>query len=69
MIVTSSRDKSLIVWHLTKEDRVYGLPRRRLTNHSHFIKDVILSSDGQFALSGSWDQTVVFSKIMNPNGR
>ncbi|THG12911.1 hypothetical protein TEA_021389 [Camellia sinensis var. sinensis] len=55
MIVTSSRDKSLIVWHLTKEDRVYGLPRRRLTGHSHFVEDVVLSSDGQFALSGSWD--------------
>ncbi|KAL7236448.1 hypothetical protein ACSBR1_019691 [Camellia fascicularis] len=68
MIVTSPRDKSLIVWHLTKEDRVHGLPRRRLTGHSHFVKDVILSSDDQFALSGNWDQTVVFSKIMNPNG-
>ncbi|MQM12436.1 hypothetical protein Taro_045354 [Colocasia esculenta] len=23
--------------------------------HSHFVQDVVLSSDGQFALSGSWD--------------
>ncbi|KAL6209580.1 hypothetical protein ACLB2K_020520 [Fragaria x ananassa] len=29
--------------------------RRRLIGHSHFVQDVILSSDGQFALSGSWD--------------
>ncbi|OIW10114.1 hypothetical protein TanjilG_21951 [Lupinus angustifolius] len=55
MIVTASRDKSLIVWHLTKEDKTYGVPRRRLTGHSHFVQDVVLSSDGQFALSGSWD--------------
>ncbi|XP_052176072.1 guanine nucleotide-binding protein subunit beta-like protein [Diospyros lotus] len=55
MIVTASRDKSIILWHLTKEERVYGVARRRLTGHSHFVEDVVLSSDGQFALSGSWD--------------
>ncbi|WZZ31457.1 hypothetical protein YC2023_014858 [Brassica napus] len=27
----------------------------RFTGHSHFVEDVVLSSDGQFALSGSWD--------------
>ncbi|CAL0322258.1 unnamed protein product [Lupinus luteus] len=55
MIVSASRDKSIIVWHLTKQDQTYGVPRRRLTGHSHFVQDVVLSSDGQFALSGSWD--------------
>jgi len=64
MIVSSSRDKSILVWHLTKDTSsvldgsdapAYGVPRRRLTGHSHFIEDVVLSSDGQFALSGSWD--------------
>ncbi|KAF6138898.1 hypothetical protein GIB67_025627 [Kingdonia uniflora] len=54
-IVTSSRDKSLLVWHLTKEDNNYAIPHRRLTGHSHFVQDVVLSSDAQFALSGSWD--------------
>ncbi|KAK4395728.1 Guanine nucleotide-binding protein subunit beta-like protein [Sesamum angolense] len=55
MIVTSSRDKSIILWALTKEERSYGVARRRLTGHGHFVQDVVLSSDGQFALSGSWD--------------
>ncbi|KAI8531928.1 hypothetical protein RHMOL_Rhmol11G0174200 [Rhododendron molle] len=55
MIVTASRNKSIILWNLTKEDKVYGLPHRRVTGHSHFVQDVVLSSDGQFALSGSWD--------------
>ncbi|XP_057952468.1 small ribosomal subunit protein RACK1 [Malania oleifera] len=55
MIVTASRDKSIILWHLTKDSGTYGVPRRRLTGHSHFVQDVVLSSDGQFALSGSWD--------------
>ncbi|MCD7446666.1 hypothetical protein HAX54_014437 [Datura stramonium] len=31
MIVTSSRDKSIIVWHLTKDGPQYGVPHRRLT--------------------------------------
>ncbi|KAF6163521.1 hypothetical protein GIB67_002526 [Kingdonia uniflora] len=55
MIVSSSRDKSVLVWRLTKEGESYGVPHRRLTGHSHFVQDVVLSSDGQFALSGSWD--------------
>jgi guanine nucleotide-binding protein subunit beta-2-like 1 protein len=55
MIVSSSRDKSIILWSLTKDEKTYGVARRRLTGHSHFVQDVVLSSDGQFALSGSWD--------------
>merc|ERR1712033_124474 len=31
---------------------------KRLTGHGHFVSDVVLSSDGHFALSGSWDHTL-----------
>lgn len=60
MIVSSSRDKSILVWDLNKEQSFTdsssaGFTRRRLTGHSHFVQDVVLSSDGQYALSGSWD--------------
>jgi len=55
MIVSASRDKSIILWQINKDEKAYGVPRRRLTGHSHFVQDVVLSSDGQFALSGSWD--------------
>ncbi|KAE8735181.1 hypothetical protein F3Y22_tig00000376pilonHSYRG00010 [Hibiscus syriacus] len=51
MIVTSSRDKSIILWHLTKDEKNCGVAHRRLTGHSHFVQDVVLSSDSQFALS------------------
>ncbi|EEC79656.1 hypothetical protein OsI_20897 [Oryza sativa Indica Group] len=65
-IVSSSRDKSLLVWDITNPSTAvatdpeaappeYGVSYRRLTGHSHFVQDVVLSSDGQFALSGSWD--------------
>ncbi len=30
----------------------------RACSHSHFVQDVAISSDGQFALSGSWDGTL-----------
>merc|ERR1712114_130418 len=56
---SSSRDKSLIVWKLTRDDvGNYGIPQKRLHGHGHFISDVVLSSDGHFALSGSWDKTL-----------
>jgi len=58
MLVTGSRDKSIIVWTLTREEGNYGFARRALRGHNHFVSDIVLSSDGQFALSGSWDGTL-----------
>ena len=63
-IVSASRDKSVLVWDLSNPApspadgtvaNEYATPYRRLTGHGHFVQDVVLSSDGQFALSGSWD--------------
>merc|ERR1719253_2561384 len=62
-ILSSSRDKSVIVWQLTREDTEYGFPKRALTGHSHFVQDVKISSDGLFALSGSWDGTLLLWEI------
>jgi len=46
-------------WNLTRDDPVYaGQPQRALVGHAHFVSDVVLSSDGQFALSCSWDKTL-----------
>lgn len=53
-----SRDKSIIVWNLTHEEGTYGQAKRALKGHSHFVQDVVISSDGQFALSGGADQSV-----------
>jgi len=59
VIVSSSRDKSLIMWKLAREDAlITGQPQKALRGHGHFVTDVVLSSDGQFALSGSWDKTL-----------
>ncbi|KAG5513420.1 hypothetical protein PMAC_001484 [Pneumocystis sp. 'macacae'] len=57
MIVSASRDKTIIVWELTG-DGGYGVPKKALRGHSHFIQDLAISSDGQYVLSASWDKTL-----------
>jgi len=57
-LLSASRDHSIVRWQLTREDGNYGTPKRSLRGHSHFVQDVVISSDGQFALSGSWDGTL-----------
>ena len=58
------RAKTLTVWKLNEVTPTldykseYGKPFRRLKGHSHFVEDVAISSDGMFALSGSWDNTM-----------
>ncbi|KAJ3424864.1 receptor for activated protein kinase c rack1 [Anaeramoeba flamelloides] len=63
MFVTSSRDKTLLVWNINEEQvsgyqEDYAFPVKSLHGHSHFVEDVTISSDGMFALSGSWDKTL-----------
>merc|ERR1739847_17370 len=59
MLISASRDKTLIMWNLNKEDSdAYGSPIKRLRGHSHFVSDVVVSSCGQFAVSSSWDKTL-----------
>mmetsp|Transcript_10067 Transcript_10067/g.20366 ORF Transcript_10067/g.20366 Transcript_10067/m.20366 type:complete len:319 (-) Transcript_10067:322-1278(-) len=60
-VLSASRDKTIIVWELTRDvgdDMSYGRPKRALCGHSHFVSDVVLSSDGQYALSSSWDHSL-----------
>merc|ERR1711971_26956 len=60
MILSSSRDKSLIVWKLTRDDvGNYGIPQKRLHGHGHFISDVVLSSDdNRQIVSAARDKTI-----------
>jgi guanine nucleotide-binding protein subunit beta-2-like 1 protein len=59
-LVSSSRDKTALVWNLSREGDFVGQgqPRRALKAHSHFVQDVVISSDGQFGLTASWDATL-----------
>jgi len=61
LVVSSSRDKKLMMWELTSDPdnpQQVGYARKLLSGHSEPVSCVVLSSDGQFALSGSWDKTL-----------
>eukprot|EP01123_Difflugia_compressa_P008957 TRINITY_DN284_c0_g2_i1.p1 TRINITY_DN284_c0_g2~~TRINITY_DN284_c0_g2_i1.p1 ORF type:complete len:323 (-),score=67.90 TRINITY_DN284_c0_g2_i1:55-1023(-) len=58
MILSSGRDKTVIQWNLTRGDEdafEYGRAFRALRGHGHYVEDVVISKDGNFALSASWD--------------
>lgn len=58
-LLTASRDRSILISNVTREEvSNYGEPVKRLKGHSHFVQDIVVSSDGDFALSGSWDRTL-----------
>jgi len=58
-IVSASRDKTLILWQLTKDEQhQFGYAKKSLKGHNNFVSDVVMSSDGNFALSSSWDATL-----------
>merc|ERR550514_1610573 len=58
LLISSSRDKSLMVWQLTPGEESVGYARKSLRGHGQPVSDVVLSSDANFALSGSWDRTM-----------
>ncbi|KAE9416520.1 hypothetical protein Angca_002585, partial [Angiostrongylus cantonensis] len=60
-VISSSRDRTIILWDVDNfaiDIDAIGRPVKALTGHNHFVSDVAISSDGQFALSGSWDKTL-----------
>lgn len=58
LLVSASRDKTLISWKLTGDDQKFGVPVRSFHGHSHIVQDVTLTPDGAYALSASWDKTL-----------
>jgi len=58
VVVSCSRDRSLVVWRLTRDEAGYGIPFKRMYGHNHFVSDMTLSLDGNYALTGSWDKTL-----------
>lgn len=43
MLLSGSRDKSLIIWNLTRDEQAYGYPKRSLQGHSHIVSDCVCS--------------------------
>jgi hypothetical protein len=44
MLLSASRDKSLIIWDLTRDETQYGYPKRSLHGHSHIVSDCVRST-------------------------
>jgi guanine nucleotide-binding protein subunit beta-2-like 1 protein len=65
LLLSSSRDKTLIVWQLTRDESQYGVAKKALRGHSHIVEDCQLTADGQYALSGSWDKTLRLWNVAN----
>jgi len=58
-IISSSRDKTVMVWQIENTTGSFeGYAKKALTGHSQCVQDVVVSSDGRYALSGSWDRTL-----------
>ena len=58
LLVSGSRDKTLISWKLTENEQQFGVPVRSYKGHSHIVQDVVVSADGNYAVSASWDKTL-----------
>ena len=41
MLLSASRDKTLIIWNLTRDETSYGYPKRSLKGHSHIVSDCV----------------------------
>lgn len=48
MLLSGSRDKTLIIWNLTRDETSYGYPKRSLHGHSHIVSDCVRSPDAIF---------------------
>merc|ERR1711920_842906 len=57
-IVSSSRDKTIILWDLNYSISNIGIAQKILRGHTHYVEAVEISSNGQFCISGSWDCTL-----------
>ncbi|KAJ3518937.1 hypothetical protein NM208_g14324 [Fusarium decemcellulare] len=44
MLLSGSRDKTLIIWNLTRDETQYGYPKRSLHGHSHIVSDCVRST-------------------------
>lgn len=44
MLLSGSRDKTLIIWNLTRDESQYGYPKRSLHGHSHIVSDCVCTA-------------------------
>ena len=70
ILVSGGRDKTLLIWKLNpdlerNQGETFGEPFISLTGHNHFISDLSLSTDNNFLLSSSWDNSLRLWSLKN----
>ncbi|KAK2946313.1 putative Platelet-activating factor acetylhydrolase IB subunit alpha [Blattamonas nauphoetae] len=59
LAISASRDRKVCIWNVNAPDsQDYMVPFRTMTGHNHFIQDMCLSSNGNYAITASWDKTL-----------
>jgi guanine nucleotide-binding protein subunit beta-2-like 1 protein len=61
VLVSGSRDKTLILWTLegkNEETNQFGKPLKTMTGHNHFVTDLAMTSGNSHLISSSWDKTM-----------
>jgi len=72
VVISASRDKSLIVWKIERDDVAgsYGVPHKRFVGHNHFVQDVNLTvGKDTHAVSASWDGSVRLWDLSNGSSK
>ena len=70
-IISGGRDKKLILWKIsrTKRDKIdettmNGEIKKTFEGHKHFISDIDISNDKEYAISSSWDGTLILWNLL-----
>jgi guanine nucleotide-binding protein subunit beta-2-like 1 protein len=58
IFISGSRDCLILLWDILYQKDLFAVIKKRLIGHSHFISELILSVDGKFCFSSSWDKTI-----------
>ncbi|KAL7670593.1 hypothetical protein ACOME3_005529 [Neoechinorhynchus agilis] len=59
ILLSSSRDRTIMIWRITANDPFrFAVAHKSLRGHGQSVTDVVFSSDGTFALSGSLDKSL-----------
>ena len=63
ILISGSRDKTLLIWKLNTDlerntTESFGDPYIALTGHNNFVSDLSLSTDNNFLISSSWDNSL-----------
>ena len=56
MLLSGSRDKTLIIWNLTRDESQYGYPKRSLKGHSHIVSDCVRRCERELTGGGLEDR-------------